>query len=232
MIGPVPMAKQEAALIQRAYSEELSSQYQSFCFLKLSLPFSLFPIHNALLFEKRPKIFHAIRSSIFEAGNRQKNFFPTDLRRQLDSRGSLIEALRARLVELEGREARKEAQLVDQQRLLQEAKERHESELSAVESKYKAQVEINLLLESRILELHSSSYLEVATSSASPKERSPPLSGSLASSSEGSLAFHSGAGIMSDCCDSAGEIPNLQAIVEPAPSSSSQATTPSRSRRE
>lgn len=152
-----------------------------------------------------------------------------DLRRQLDSRASHVEALRVRLVELEGREARKEAQLVDQQRLLQEAKERHESELRAVESKYKAQVEINLLLESRILELHG--YLEVATSSASPKERSPPLSGSLASSSEGSLAFHSGAGLMSECCDSAGEIQNLQAIVEPTPSSS-QATTPSRSRRD
>ncbi|XP_011314218.1 hamartin [Fopius arisanus] len=183
--GPVPMSRQEAAQIQRAYSEELSN-----------------------------------------------------LKRQLDSRTSMIEALRVRLVELESRETRTEAQLIDQQRLLQEAKDRNEAELCAVESKYKSQVEINLLLESRILELHGS--LEAATigsgsaavnlaSSASPKERSPPLSGSLASSSEGSLAFHSSTGIISDCCDSAGEIANLQAIVEPAPSTSSQATTPSRS---
>lgn len=159
----------------------------------------------------------------------------TNLRRQLESRTSLVEALKVRLSELESKDARKEAQLVDLQRLLQETKDQHEFELEAVESKYKAQAEINLLLESRILELHGT--LEAATSStttmnnlassASPKERSPPLSASLASSSEGSLAFiHSGTGIiMNDCCDTAGEIPNLQAIVEPVPS---QATSPSR----
>lgn len=140
-----------------------------------------------------------------------------------------------RLSELESKDARKEAQLVDLQRLLQETKDQHEFELEAVESKYKAQAEINLLLESRILELHgtleaatsSTSTMNNLASSASPKERSPPLSASLASSSEGSLAFiHSGTGIiMNDCCDTAGEIPNLQAIVEPAPS---QATSPSR----
>ncbi|XP_015607620.1 hamartin [Cephus cinctus] len=173
-----------------------------------------------------------------EAGQIQRAYAEelSSLRRQLESRGSLVEALRSRLGEVEMREARKEAQLIDQQRLLQEAKERHEAELRAVESKYKAQVEINLLLEGRILELHGT--LEAATcstssammnlaSSASPKERSPPLSASLASSSEGSLAFHTGTGIMmNDCCDSAGEIPNLQAIVEPAPS---LVTSPSRS---
>ncbi|XP_043248738.1 hamartin [Colletes gigas] len=159
----------------------------------------------------------------------------TNLRRQLESRTSLVEALKVRLSELESKDSRKEAQLVELQRLLQETKDQHESELEAVESKYKAQVEINLLLESRILELHGT--LEQATSntttmnnlasSASPKERSPPLSASLASSSEGSLAFiHSGTGIMmNDCCDTAGEISNLQAIVEPAPN---QATSPSR----
>ncbi|XP_033352834.1 hamartin isoform X2 [Bombus vosnesenskii] len=159
----------------------------------------------------------------------------TNLRRQLESRISLVEALKIRLTELENKEARKEAQLVELQRLLQETKDQHEAELEAVESKYKAQAEINLLLEGRILELHGT--LEAATcsnttvnnlaSSASPKERSPPLSASLASSSEGSLAFiHSGTGIiMNDCCDTAGEIPNLQAIVEPVPS---QATSPSR----
>lgn len=143
-----------------------------------------------------------------------------------------------RLGELENKEARKETQLVDLQRLLRETKEQHASELVAVESKYRAQVEINLLLEGRILELHG--RLEAATcsntcspmanpvSSASPKERSPPLSTSLASSSEGSLAFmHSGAGIiMNDCCDAAGEIQNLQAMIEPVPS---QVVSPSRS---
>lgn len=140
-----------------------------------------------------------------------------------------------RLNEVENKHARKEAQFVDLQRLLQETKDQHESELEAVESKYRAQAEINLLLESRILELHGT--LEAApsgtatmnnlASSASPKERSPPLSASLASSSEGSLAFiHSGTGIMmNDCCDTAGEISNLQAIVEPVPN---QATSPSR----
>ncbi|OAD53452.1 Hamartin [Eufriesea mexicana] len=159
----------------------------------------------------------------------------TNLRRQLESRTSLVEALKIRLSELENKEARKEAQLVELQRLLQETKDQHEAELEAVESKYKAQAEINLFFEGRILELHGT--LEAATcsnttvnnlaSSASPKERSPPLSASLASSSEGSLAFiHSGTGIiMNDCCDTAGEIPNLQAIVEPVPS---QATSPSR----
>lgn len=137
-----------------------------------------------------------------------------------------MEALKVRLVELENKETRKEAQLIDLQRLLQEMKEQHESELEAVESKYKAQVEINLLLEGRILELYgkletttcaSTSLTANPASSASPKERSPPLSASLASSSEGSLAFiHSGTGIiMNDCCDVAGEIPNLQAIIEP-----------------
>lgn len=162
----------------------------------------------------------------------------TNLRRQLESRTSLVEALRVRLVELENKEIRKEAQLVELQRLLQETKDQHESELNAVESKYKAQLEINLLLEGRILELHGT--LESATCgtstnvgnlppSASPKERSPPLSASLASSSEGSLAFiHSSTGIiMNDCCDSAGEISNLQAIVEPIPTN--QATSPTRS---
>lgn len=150
-----------------------------------------------------------------------------------------MEALKARLSELENKEARKETQLVDLQRLLQETKEQHASELEAIESKYRAQVEINLLLEGRILELHGK--LETATcsntspmanpaSSASPKERSPPLSTSLASSSEGSLAFihPSGGGIiMNDCCETAtGEISNLQAMIEP--SSSGQATSPSR----
>ncbi|KYQ52069.1 Hamartin [Trachymyrmex zeteki] len=161
-------------------------------------------------------------------------------RRQLESRSSHLEALKARLSELENKDARKETQLVNLQRLLQETKEQHASELEAVESKYRAQVEINLLLEGRILELHGK--LETATysnaspignpaSSASPKERSPPLSTSLASSSEGSLAFiHPGAGIiMNDCCDTAtGEIPNLQAMIEPIPSSS-QTTSPLRS---
>ncbi|KAK0177253.1 hypothetical protein PV328_001325 [Microctonus aethiopoides] len=158
----------------------------------------------------------------------------SSLRRQLESRMSLAEVRKVRLAELEAREERKEKQLVELQRLLQEAKERNAAELRAVESKYKAQVEINLLLENRILELHG--LLEAATSgsgttavnvmsSASPKERSPPLSGSLASSSEGSLAFHTGTSIMSDCCDSAGEIANLQAIVEPTPTITNQTTT-------
>ncbi|XP_077271956.1 tuberous sclerosis 1 protein hamartin isoform X1 [Temnothorax americanus] len=162
-----------------------------------------------------------------------------NIRRQLESRSSHLEAVKARLGELENKDARKETQLLNLQRLLQETKEQHASELEAVESKYQAQVEINLHLEGRILELHGK--LETATysntspmgnpaSSASPKERSPPLSTSLASSSEGSLAFiHPGAGIiMNDCCDTAtGEIPNLQAMIEPIPSSS-QTTSPSR----
>ncbi|XP_008556142.1 hamartin [Microplitis demolitor] len=191
--GPVPMLRQEATQIHRAYEEELVA-----------------------------------------------------LKRQLDSRTSTIEALRTRLVELENREAYIEGQLVDQQRILQETNERNEAELRAVESKYDAQVAINLLLERRILELHSN--LEIANCggnssgagaggssnsnnlaySASPKDRSPPLSGSLASSSEGSIAFHTSTGIMSDYCDSAGEIANLLAIVEPVPQSTSQATTPVR----
>ncbi|CAL7939958.1 unnamed protein product [Xylocopa violacea] len=159
----------------------------------------------------------------------------TNLRRQLESRTSLAEALKVRLSELESKEARKETQLVELQRLLQQTKDQHESELEAVESKYKAQAEINLVLESRILELHGTLEATACNnttsnnlaSSASPKERSPPLSASLASSSEGSLAFiHSGTGIiMNDCCDTAGEISNLQAIVEPT---SSQASSPSR----
>ncbi|XP_046735382.1 hamartin isoform X1 [Diprion similis] len=179
MIGPTPMARQEAAQIQRSYSEELSN-----------------------------------------------------LRRQLESRISLIEALRARLIELEGGEAQREALLTEQHQLLQEAKERHEAELEALESKYKAQRAINLHLEERVLELlgtlEDKSSTNACTtntvSSASPKERSPPLSVSLASSSEGSLAFmQSGGGtgfMMSDCCDPAGEITNLQAIVDPGPSPS------------
>lgn len=181
-----------------------------------------------------------LKLKLFKKRNNRKLHFGArlifeDLRRQLEARTSLGEALKVRLTEMENKDARKEAQLVELQRLLQETKDQHESELEAVESKYKAQVEINLLLESRILELHGT--LEPATcstttmnnlaSSASPKERSPPLSASLASSSEGSLAFiHSGTGIiMNDCCDTAGEIPNLQAIVEPVPN---QATSPSR----
>ena len=157
------------------------------------------------------------------------------LRRQVDNGKTLVEAFRSRLGELESREARKETQLIDQQRLLLEAKERHEAEIQAVESKYEAQVEINLLLQGRILELHAkleavtfgrSSSINLA-SSASPKERSPTLSASLASSCEGSLAFiHSASGIINDGCEPAGEIPNLQAIVEP---SRSQATSPTRS---
>ncbi|XP_043492951.1 hamartin isoform X2 [Polistes fuscatus] len=160
-----------------------------------------------------------------------------NLRRQLESRTSQIEVLRVRLAELESKENRKEAQLVEIQRSLLETKDQHETELNAVESKYKAQLEINLLLESRILELHgkienltygASTSTGNLPSSASPKERTPPLSVSLASSSEGSLAFiHSSTGIMNDCCDSAGEIPNLQAIVEPIPSN--QVASPSRS---
>ncbi|XP_026829957.1 hamartin isoform X2 [Ooceraea biroi] len=176
-----------------------------------------------------------------EATQLQKSYTEevNNTRRQLDSRTSHLEALKARLSELENKEARKEAQLVDLQRLLQETKEQHAFELEAVESKYRAQVEINLLLEGRILELHgkletvtcvNASPMANPASSASPKERSPPLSTSLASSSEGSLAFiHSGAGIiMNDCCDTAtGEISNLQAMIEPVPSNS-RAIPPSR----
>ena len=152
-----------------------------------------------------------------------------DLRRQIDSQLLQIESLKSQLVETENKNDKKEKLLTDQQRLIQEIKEKHAGELEAVESKYKAQVEINLLLESRILELlgkletaaitaaGSSTAVNLA-SSVSPKERSPALSASLASSSEGSLAFvHPGPTgiIMNDICDSAGEIPNLQAIVEP-----------------
>ncbi|XP_066601803.1 hamartin [Prorops nasuta] len=165
-----------------------------------------------------------------------------NMRRQLESRNSVLESLRAIINELENREIRKETQLVELQRLLRLTKERHEFELQSVESKYKAQVEINLFLEGRVLELHG--MLETVThptnastmnltSSASPKERSPPLSVSLASSSEGSLAFiHSAAGIiMNDCCDTTSEIPNLQAIVEPAPSQSTSPTRANHQRR-
>lgn len=156
----------------------------------------------------------------------------SNLRRQLDARTSLVDALRVNLSELENREIRTELQLTEQQRLLQEIKDRNLTELSAVESKYKAQVEINLLLESQILQLHG--YIELArsgctgitginlASSVSPKERSPPLCGSLASSSDGSLAFHPGIGIIGECPDSSDEIPNLQAIIEPILSVSSR----------
>ncbi|XP_012257085.2 hamartin [Athalia rosae] len=187
-VGPTTMARQEAAQIQRAYAEEISS-----------------------------------------------------LRRQVESRTSLVEALKARLVELEGGEAQREALLNEQHQLLQEVKERHEAELEALESKYKAQRAINLHLEERVLELLGSledksstvnAYATNTVSSASPKERSPPLSVSLASSSEGSLAFmHSGGGtgiVMSDCCDPAGEITNLQAIVDPGPSPSHTGQTQQR----
>ncbi|XP_070168079.1 hamartin isoform X1 [Polyergus mexicanus] len=174
-----------------------------------------------------------------EATQIQKSYTEelNNIRRQLESRTSHLEALKARLSELENKEARKETQLVDLQRLLQETKEQHAFELGAIESKYRAQVEINLLLEGRILELHGK--LETVTcsnallmanpaSSASPKERSPPLSTSLASSSEGSLAFiHPGGGIiMNDCCETmTGEISNLQAMIEP--SNSGRATSQS-----
>lgn len=148
----------------------------------------------------------------------------------------LVEAFRCRLAELENKEARKETQLIDQQRLLLEAKERHEAELQAVESKYKAQMEINLLLQGRILELHGK--LEATTpskgsktnlaSSTSLKERSSLLPSSVASSSEGSSALiQSNSGVMiNDCCDSSGEIVNLHGIVESPPS---QDTAPTRS---
>lgn len=177
----------------------------------------------------------------------QKTYIFSELKGQLESKQSSVDAYRSRLTELESKEAKKDAQLMEQQRLLQEAKEQHEAELLAVESKYKAQVEINLFLESRILELlgkleaaamcgPSTSSINLA-SSVSPKERSPPLSASLASSSEGSLAFvHSGGTgiIMNDCCDPQSEIPNLQAIVEPITTTTSghQVTTPSRSQQQ
>ncbi|KAL6435574.1 hypothetical protein ACFW04_005493 [Cataglyphis niger] len=174
-----------------------------------------------------------------EATQIQKSYTEelNNIRRQLESRTSHLEALKTRLSELENKEARKETQLVDLQRLLQETKEQHAFELGAIESKYRAQVEINLLLEGRILELHgkletvtcsNASLMTNPASSASPKERSPPLSTSLASSSEGSLAFiHPGGGIiMNDCCETAtGEISNLQAMIEP--SNSGRATSPS-----
>ncbi|XP_014230737.1 hamartin [Trichogramma pretiosum] len=166
--GPTHMARQETALLQRSWSEEVSN-----------------------------------------------------LRRQLDQQSLQLESLKSRQVELEHRDARKEVQLIDQQRLLQESKEKHTSELEAVESKYKAQLEINLLLEGRILELHGK--LEQATykatspftnsaSSGSPKERSPPLSTSLASSNDGSATLIPA--VVNEC-DAAGEIANLQAIIEP-----------------
>lgn len=135
-------------------------------------------------------------------------------------------------MEHESVEAQRESMLAEQHQLLQEAKERHEAELEALESKYKAQRAINLHLEERVLELlgtledkysSNNTCTTNTVSSTSPKERSPPLSVSLASS-EGSLAFiHSGGGtgiMMSDCCDPAGEITNLQAIVDPGPSPS------------
>lgn len=141
-----------------------------------------------------------------------------------------METLKSRINELEHKDARKEDQLVEQQRLLQESKEKHSAELEAVESKYKAQLEINLLLEGRVLELFGK--LEQATlgssasgsnlaSSISPKERSPPLSASLASSSEGSLAF-----IHSAINDCSGEISNLELIAEPIAMASTSGTGP------
>ncbi|KAJ8668700.1 hypothetical protein QAD02_010363 [Eretmocerus hayati] len=148
----------------------------------------------------------------------------TNLRRQLDAQTLQFESVKSRLAECEYKDARKETQLVEQQRLLMESKEKHSAELEAVDSKYRAQLEINLLLESRVLELRgeleqaqnagTSNTAQSLASSISPKERSPPLSASLASSSEGSLAFIHSA--MHDYCDPLGEIANLQAIVEPA----------------
>lgn len=131
---------------------------------------------------------------------------------------------------MESKEQRRETQTIELQRTLQEMKAKHEAELKSFESKYQAQVEINTLLEGRILELNG--QLELATISMASgsgsggtiepiKERSPTLSVSLASSSEGSLAFIqsinpvSGSGsIMNEYCDNVVEISNLQAIVD------------------
>lgn len=135
--------------------------------------------------------------------------------------------------ELENKEVRKENQLNDQQRLLLEAKERHESELQAVESKYKAQMEINLFLQGRILELHGKLETEISrtgsvtnlAASASPKERSPQSSASLPSSSECNTQYNAGS-MTNDYNDPPGEIPNLHAIIDTRPS---QTMTPTRS---
>ncbi|XP_044014217.1 hamartin-like isoform X2 [Aphidius gifuensis] len=162
----------------------------------------------------------------------------SNLRRQFDARTSLIDALKVHIVELENKEIQNELHLTEQQRHIQELKEKNECELDAVESKYRAQVEINLLLETTILKLHGelelikNSSRRIITSGASGGgggcgttsihlgSSVSPKSGSLASSSEGSLAFHSGIGIISDCQDSSGEISNLQAIIEPTSLSS------------
>ncbi|XP_033222128.1 hamartin [Belonocnema kinseyi] len=158
------------------------------------------------------------------------------LRRQVETGKALVEAYRCRLGELENKEARKETQLIDQQRLLLEAKERHEAELQAVESKYKAQMEMNLLLQGRILELHGK--LEAATPSRGSKANlasssSLKANSSVASSSEGSSAVipsNFGA-VVNDCCDSAGEILNLHGIVvQPPPSPVTTPTTSSQHR--
>lgn len=160
--------------------------------------------------------------------------FFTALRKQVENGKALVEAYRNRLGELENKEARKENQLIDQQRLLLEAKERHESELQAVESKYKAQMEINLLLQGRILELHGKLETEISrtgsvknlSASASPKEQcSPQLSASHASSSGDNIQYNTG-NTINDYSDQTGEIPNLHAIIEPR---SSQILTSTRS---
>ncbi|XP_034946883.1 hamartin [Chelonus insularis] len=196
-----------------------------------------------LLGETQIKCLHRLSSPVSmsrqESAYIQKAYAEevVNLQRQLDSRKATIDGLRTRLVELEKRETDMESQLLDQQRLLLEAQERNDAELRAVESKYNTQVSINLHLENRILELHGK--LEAANSklglntanltySESPNERSPPLSSSLASSSGRNLSFQSNTGIMNDYNDSAGEISNLQAIVEPSVSTFSQSTTPVR----
>ncbi|XP_043481993.1 hamartin [Leptopilina heterotoma] len=138
------------------------------------------------------------------------------LRKQVENGKALVEAFRNRLGELENKEARKENQINDQQRLLLEAKERHESELQAVESKYKAQMEINLLLQCKILELNGK--LETENSqSGSVTNLMSSCSPQPSSSVECNIQYNT-SGTINDYNDSAGEILNLHAIIESRPS--------------
>ncbi|CAH1968886.1 unnamed protein product [Acanthoscelides obtectus] len=163
------------------------------------------------------------KREVQEELNVTKETYREDIRvvnHHLESKISMIDSYRTRLVELEHTMASKEAGILTQKQMLSGLNEQHFEKLEAVESKYQTQSTIYRSLEEKLLDLrqrldiaeyekkralHSpdtSSCHEVNVSTTvglSP--HSSPLSASLASS-EGSSVLHER------------EVKNLQAIVD------------------
>ncbi|CAB3374516.1 Hypothetical predicted protein [Cloeon dipterum] len=138
-----------------------------------------------------------------------------DAKMMLESRSSNLEALKARVLDLETSNSRKENLISEQKRLLKATKEEAASCQEALENKYHLMRSINQTYEEEILKLSEmnesyKSQLDAKLSKAVKQGGQGPLADTLSRSSSSASSFVTTATALTDITD-------LHALVDPRP---------------